>query len=248
MGGINHKMIRHSITYGDKTIDFEIIRKDVKNINLSVRPDMSIFVSANEKVPLQDILDFVHGKAPWLIKNTHYFEDAQPEHISEKEYVSGETFKYLGRQYRLKVEESEEYEGVKFYQGYFYLYVKDKKNRVNKDKLMKAWFRSKAEATFLESLEKIYPIIQKYNINKPKIQIKTMKARWGSCLEDKGVIILNYELIKAPKLCIDYVVLHELVHFKYHNHDKQFYDFITSLMPDWKTRKEILDEEVIKDL
>ena len=75
-----------------------------------------------------------------------------------------------------------------------------------------------------------------------------MKARWGSCHNKDKTILLNLELIKAPKYCIDYVVLHELIHFKYRNHDKKFYTFLTLLMPDWKRRKEILDEEVIKDL
>jgi len=75
-----------------------------------------------------------------------------------------------------------------------------------------------------------------------------MKARWGSCLKEKNIILLNSELIKAPKFCIDYVILHELIHFKYRNHDAEFYDFMTSLMPDWKQRKEILDEEVVRQL
>lgn len=241
-------MVKHSITYGDKTVEFELIRKNVKNLNLSIRPDMTIFVSANEKVPLEDIKEFVHTKAPWLEKNTNYFKDVQPEHNTEKEYVSGESFKYLGRQYRLIVEEVEKNEGVKLYQGYFNLYVKDKSNLDKKERLMDTWFREKANLIFKESLDRVYPIIQKYEISKPEIQIKTMKARWGSCLVDKGVILLNYELIKAPKFCIDYVVLHELIHFKYRNHAKQFYDFMTSLMPDWKKRKEILDEEVVREL
>ncbi len=75
-----------------------------------------------------------------------------------------------------------------------------------------------------------------------------MKARWGSCYRKERYIILNLHLIKAPKYCIDYVVLHELIHFKYKNHDNKFYTFLTSLMPDWEKRKKILDEEVIKDL
>jgi len=75
-----------------------------------------------------------------------------------------------------------------------------------------------------------------------------MKARWGSCITDKRLILINSELIKAPKYCIDYVILHELLHFKYRNHDAEFYNFMTSLMPDWKQRKEILDEEVVRDL
>lgn len=75
-----------------------------------------------------------------------------------------------------------------------------------------------------------------------------MKARWGSCIPEKQLILLNSELIKAPKLCIDYVVLHELIHFKYRNHDSNFYDFMTSLMPDWKQRKKILDDQVVREL
>jgi predicted metal-dependent hydrolase len=70
----------------------------------------------------------------------------------------------------------------------------------------------------------------------------------GILSQDANVIVLNSELIKTPKHCIDYVVLHELIHFKYKNHDNKFYAFLTSLMPDWKKRKKILDEDEIKGL
>jgi predicted metal-dependent hydrolase len=245
-------MEKHMVTYGEKTIEFEIYRKDVKNINLNIKPDMTIVVSANALVPLNFIMGFVKEKAPWILKNVSYFKDVQPEHTSEKEYVSGEGFKYLGKQYRLKIEEiepgAEENESVRYYQGYIYIHVKDKSNNKKKETLLNNWFREKAEKTFKESLQRMYPIIEKYDIKKPDIQIRTMKARWGSCIKDKNTILLNYELIKAPKFCIDYVVLHELIHFKYGNHDGIFYNFITSLMPDWKQRKEILDEEVVREL
>ena len=241
-------MEKHSITYGGKIIEFEVQRKSVKNINLNVKPDMSVVVSASEKVPLDYILDFVKSKASWIIKNVGYFKDVQPEHTADKVYLSGETFKYLGKQYRLKVEETEEVESVKYYRGYLYLTVKDKQNYSRKEKLIDGWYRDKAKEKFLESLERMHPSVEKYGIEKPEILIRTMKARWGSCTPEKKSILLNSELIKAPKLCIDYVVLHELIHFKYRNHDNDFYDFMTSLMPDWKQRKEILDEEVVREL
>ena len=168
--------------------------------------------------------------------------------LTKKDFVSGESFKYLGKQYRLKVEESDADEYVKYFQGFIYLYVKDRKNYNRKEKLVNDWFREKAGLNFKKSLERVYPIIEKYGIKKPEIQIRTMKARWGSCVKDKNILLLNYELIKAPKYCIDYVVLHELIHFKYRNHDGEFYNFMTSLMPDWKQRKEILDEEVVRQL
>lgn len=82
-------MSTHSITYGNKTIEFEVQRKNVKNSNLNIRPDMTIAVSSNNKVPLEDILNFVKNKAPWIFKNLGYFKDVQPEHSTDKEYVSG---------------------------------------------------------------------------------------------------------------------------------------------------------------
>lgn len=241
-------MGKHSIIYGGKIIEFEVERKSVKNINLNVKPDMRVVVSANEKVPIDYLLELVKSKASWIIKNVGYFKDVQPEHTAERVYLSGETFKYLGKQYRLKVEETSDIESVKYYRGYIYLAVKDKQNYNRKEKLIDSWYREKANQKFTESLERMYPSVKKYGITKPEISIRTMKARWGSCSPEKQSILLNSELIKAPKLCIDYVVLHELIHFKYRNHDNDFYDFMTSLMPDWKQRKEILDEEVIREL
>jgi predicted metal-dependent hydrolase len=235
------------VEFGGKVIPFVLVRKPVKHVNLHIKPDMTVMVSANEKVPLDFILGFVKQKAAWILKNIQFFEDVQPEVQSEKEYVSGESFKYLGKQYRLRVEESET-EGVKYYRGFIYLYVKDELDFKRKEKLFGEWLRNRAETVFNESLDKMYALVQKYNVRKPKLIIRTMKARWGSCLSDAHAILLNFELIKAPKYCIDYVVLHELIHFLYKNHDYQFYSFLSALMPDWKQRKAILDEEIVREL
>jgi predicted metal-dependent hydrolase len=240
-------MEKNSVIYGNKIIEFELIRKNVKNINLNVKPDMTVVISANDKVPKDYILKFVREKAPWIVKKIGYFKDVQPEQITVKKYISGESFKYLGKQYRLRVEESED-ESVKYFHGFIVLKVKDKKNHVRKEKLINDWFREKAVVNFNESLKRVYPLGEIYGVKKPEVQIRSMKARWGSCIKDKNIILLNYELIKAPKFCIDYVILHELVHFIHINHNAEFYNFMTSLMSDWKQRKEILDEEVVRGL
>lgn len=240
-------MEKHSVKYGERTIEFELERKNVKNINLNVKPDMTIVVSANSEVPIDYLLNFVREKAPWIIKTLGYFKNVQPEHTSVKDYISGESYKYLGKQYRLSVKESDT-ESVKYYQGFIELKVKDPKDRKRKEKLLNEWFKEKANLNFSDSLKRVYPFVEKYGIKLPDIHIRLMKARWGSCVKDKQIIILNYELIKAPKFCIDYVVLHELLHFKYRNHDAEFYNLMSALMPDWKQRKEILDEEVVREL
>jgi predicted metal-dependent hydrolase len=186
-------------------------------------------------------------RIPWILKKVGYFKEAQPEKSGQKEYVSGESYKYLGKQYRLKVFEADA-EGVKYVRGFIHLFVKDKTDYNRKELLLNKWFRERAASVFHNSLVKMYLLIEKYGVKKPEITIKTMKARWGSCQKDKSSILLNFELIKAPKYCIDYVVLHELIHFLHRNHDEKFCNFLTALMPDWKMRKKILDEEVIRNL
>lgn len=241
-------MEKHQIEYANNVINFVVKRKKVKNVNLNVKPDMTIEVTANDRVPIDFIFDFVKSKGSWIIKNVGQFNDVQPLKQSVREYVNGESFKYLGKQYRLRVQQAIEEEIVKYFRGFIYLFVKDTDNQSRKAKMMDEWYREKAQITFNESLEKMYQLVQKYGVEKPDIEVRLMKARWGSALIDKNTILLNAELIKAPKYCIDYVALHELIHFKYNDHSENFYQMLFSLMPDWEKRKAILDEEIVKDL
>lgn len=241
-------MERHQIYYSNKRIDFFIERRNVKNINLNIKPDMTIQVSANEKVPIDFIYDFVKSKGAWIVKNVKTFEEVMPHKRSEREYVSGESFRYLGKQYRLRVEKTTDEEMVKYFRGFIYLYVKDLQNFQRKEKLMADWYREKAQIIFQQSLDKMSEGMQKYGVGKPSLDFRTMKARWGSALIEKKTILLNTELIKAPKHCIDYVVLHELIHFKYNDHSDNFYNMLFTLMPDWQKRKAILDEEIVQEL
>lgn len=240
-------METYEVMWRGQAIQFVLQRKKVRNINLNLKPDMTLVVSANEAVPLEYIQEFVKSKGLWIQKNTSYFRDTQPEFIQDKEYVSGETFKYLGKQVRLKVLEGET-ERIRYFRGYLELYVKDKMDTRKKELLVSRWFRERAAITFQATIERVFPLIQKYGVHQPKFLIRTMRTRWGSCVRDKGIILLNYELVKAPKYCVEYVVLHELAHFLYRNHDAKFFSFLSSLMPDWRERKRILDEEVIRSL
>ncbi|WP_016886189.1 M48 family metallopeptidase, partial [Bacillus licheniformis] len=191
-------MEKHQIEYANRVIDFVLKRKNVKNVNLNVKPDMTIEVTANDRVPIDFISDFVKSKGSWILKNVGQFKEVQPIKQSVREYVSGETFRYLGKQYRLRVQETTEEETVKYFRGFIYLYVKDTDNLNRKAKLMDEWYRKKAHLTFNESLEKMYPLVQKYGVEKPNVDVRLMKARWGSALTDKKMILLNAELIKAP--------------------------------------------------
>lgn len=228
-----------------KNVEFELIRKDVKNINLTIRPDFSITVSANSKIPMDDIYQFLEDRSNWIMQRIGRFKSTKTENLVEHDYSTGESFKFLGKQYRLYVEFTTSNERVILSDGYIKLFVKNKNKKTTKARLIDEWYRKQADMLFLESLERMYKIIDNKVSTMPLLDFKVMKKRWGSCLRTKNKILLNLELIKAPIYCIDYVMLHELIHFVHKNHDKKFYEMLTVLMPDWKQRKEILDQEIV---
>jgi predicted metal-dependent hydrolase len=240
-------MKKYTVEYGSKIIEFTLIRKKVKRVNLVISPSMEVKISASNDVPLKYIKDFVIKKGRFILKNIRNYMKLNNIKVTPKKYINGESFRYLGKQYRLKVVKNE-YNHVRYIKGYIYLFVSDLNDINLKEKIMEDWYLERLEIISNLLFSKTYELIKKYNIKKPTLIFRKMSMRWGSCHYDKNKIILNIDLIKSPKFCIEYVILHELVHFKYNNHNKHFYDLISSLMIDWEYRKNILDNEIIKYL
>ncbi len=233
-------MKKYSIEHEGHIIPFVIQRKNVKNINLRVSQDASVVVSAHDRVPFELIKSFVYQKAPWIIKNIKRFEQKRRQ-APDKEYVSGEVFAYLGRPYRLIVERASDKEEVALQEGKIYIFTRDIEDFTKKAQLLGSWYKAQAETVFQDSLGRMLVLLNRFfELERPKLTIRTMKTRWGSCSWNKQKITLNNKLIEFPLECIDYVVLHELAHFKYQRHDDAFYDFMSGIMPDWKKRRKIL--------
>jgi len=214
--------------------DVKIIKKDVKNITLKVRPNGEAILTAPNSASDEHIKFIMQKRAQWIAKKRAFFASFK---MPEKEYVSGEDFRYLGRSYRLKVVQSKE-ERVKLQRGYLELFVKDKSNLKRKENLIYEWYYEKAMLYFFNILQEFNKIV-KQDIK--SVKIRQMKTRWGSCNPYKSYINLNIELIKKPRACIEYVVFHELVHLLHPDHSKKFYDYLSLYMPDWQKRKEILE-------
>ena len=214
--------------------DVKIVRKDVKNITLKVRPNGEAILTTPKAASDEHIKFIIKKRAKWIAKKREFFASFK---TPQKEYVSGEDFRYLGRSYRLKVVQSKE-ERVKLQRGYLELFVKDKSDLKRKENLIYEWYHEKATLYFFNILQEFNKIV-KQDIK--SVKIRQMKTRWGSCNPYKSYINLNIELIKKPKACIEYVVFHELVHLLYSDHSKKFYDYLTLYMPDWQKRKEILE-------
>ncbi len=226
-------------------ITYHLERKAVKNVNLRIRKDGKVFVSASEGVPAGEIDAFVCSKADFVQKALQRFGELERYAAPPKQYVSGETFYLLGRGLRLKVvqaaKESVISDGV-----YIYLNIQDPADTARKQRMVQRFLDAQCRIVFAEILEELYPIFHKYGVERPILRIRDMQTRWGSCLVKKGIVTLNKQLLAAPRNCIEYVVMHELCHFIHPNHSRQFYSFLTTLMPDWKERKTLLEKNAMR--
>ena len=223
---------------------YDLERKRVKNINLRIRSDETLFVSASPLVAAKSIDDFILSKSDFILKSLSRFSEKRKWEIDNKNYVSGESFYLLGKQMRLIVRQSNqnhvEEDGV-----YITLTCKRPEDYVLKRRLLEKFFILKCYEEFNKIIEETHTIFKKYNVPYPSLKIRRMKTRWGSCIPSKKQITLNEKLIHFSERCIESVVIHEFCHFRYPNHSKEFYNFMTILMPDWKERKKELDDTII---
>ena len=233
-----------SVVLNGQVVKYCLERKQVKNLNLRIRKDGRVFVSADKNVSVEEIDNFVCSKATYILKTIGEFAQMARYKQQPKMYVSGETFYIQGRAVRLKVscdvKDSITCDGM-----YIYLNVKDANDFEKKRRMVNRFLDSQCKIIFGEVMDELYPLFKKYGIEKSTLRIRDMETRWGSCLAKKGIVTLNKRLLEAPRNCIEYVVMHELCHFMHPNHSKYFYAFLSMLMPDWKERKQFLDKTAV---
>jgi len=220
---------------------YELFYTDRKTLGIKVYPDTSVKVFAPIDTDLPIIEQHLKAKRRWIEKQQRSFQTYLPA-TPPRQYIGGESFLYLGKQYMLKIEPSTA-EEVKLYQGR--LVVKT----VNPDathikKLLQQWYIARATILFNKLFEEQFYLFKRFGLEKPILQIKKMEKRWGSCTPQQK-IILNPELIKAPVVCINYVILHELCHLVHHNHSKSFYRLLENFMPDWQKYKQLLETKMV---
>lgn len=224
------------IIYGTISIQYSVKFAKRKTLGITVTPEGKVLLSA----PLGSSLELIESKllkrARWIVKQQSYFLSFGT-HTPPKKYVSGESHYYLGKQYMLKVMNGKPNSAK--YKGRYFEVVCSQKYKA--EELMRSWYREHAKIKFAEIAEPIITRFAKYGISPSSIYIQEMGNRWGSCTP-KGKIILNTELIKAPKPCIEYVITHELCHLLHHDHTKAFFELLEAEMPDWKRWKNKLEK------
>ena len=230
----------NEIVLNGKRIEYDLQQKDVKNINLRIKADQSILVSANPQVPVTVIEDFILSKSEYILKALAHYEELAKYAPQPKQYVDGETFRILGHNRRLKVVEGKQNK-VESDESYITLTVKNTNDFALKKRTMDRWLMKICKETVQSLCDAVYPKFQKYGVSYPCIRYRNMVSRWGSCQPKRCVLTFNYALVEAPVSCIEYVVVHEFVHFLHPNHSKRFYQQLAMFMPDWEKLKSLLE-------
>jgi predicted metal-dependent hydrolase len=234
--------MRKQFQYGKYLYEYSIKFEDRKTLSLTVTPRLEIVVKAPKDTGIEKIERFLKKKWIWLERQMRYFAKFKKS-CCRKEYVSGESYYYLGRQYRLIVEQGNN-SGVLLKRGKLILTTNQgvENSKVNR-KILKKWFLQRAKVIFQERLEEVFPNFN-YSCSIPSLQIKQMSKRWGSYL-GKERIHIHSGLIHAPKDCIDYVISHELCHFKYKNHTAAFKRLLNDKCPSWERTKDKLETKYL---
>jgi hypothetical protein len=237
-----HIPSEHILEYGNRRIPYRLTRQKRKRIRILVAPDLTVSVFAPLRARDEQIHHVLLQKARWIIRKLDKIKSFHPL-PAPKPYISGETFCFLGRQYRLKVETGEK-RPAKLKGKFLHLSVPNKQDRKAVKTAVDHWYRQRAEETFTRYLQKCSEVTERHGLPKASLTLRKMRTRWGSC-SSKGRITINTNLIQAPVHCIEYVVMHELCHLKHHNHSPAFYKLLTQCMPDWQTRRSTLHRTVI---
>lgn len=234
---------KSTVSFGRKNIDFFVKRsKKRKTVSIFVDPLEGVFLRAPLMPPIEALSKIVHSKAIWILDKQRRIKESLGQ-LPKREFVTGESFLYLGRHLRLKVLKSKTKSKIIVKGGRFLVSLNSLDRDFNRAKMIRnalfSWYKKHADVILFKRV-KIYS--KKLKVLVPEIILANQTKRWGSC-NRKGQIRFNWYIIMAPLSLVDYVVAHELCHLKYINHSENFWKLLGSVMPDYEARCERLRKE-----
>jgi predicted metal-dependent hydrolase len=215
-----------------------VVRKQIKNLHLAVLPpDGKIRVSSPLDLKDDVIRTLIATRIPWIRKQKAKFE-AQARQ-TPRQYISGESHFFLGKQYRLEVDHADRPSGVSLKgKNKIILQIRSNSTLARREEMLMDWYREELRGVSTELLANWQ---KKIGVQVGSWGIKRMKTRWGTCSQNAGRIWLNLELVKKPLSCIEYVVVHELLHLIEKRHNERFVGLMTMHLPKWRSSKEELN-------
>lgn len=228
-----------SVTFGSTRIIYRLSFAETSHLSISVHPDLSVVARVPVQTSPAQVDDRVRARAPWILRQRRRFEKLHPLPISRR-YVSGETHLYLGRQYRLRIRRGRE--GVRMSAPFLWVHARDNTPRTV-EQMVRLWYHGRAQSVLRRRIDAMLHSVPWLAERQPRFRLAEMKQRWGSCGRS-GLITLNVELVKAPVSCIDYVIVHELVHLIERRHSARFFRLLNRALPGWERARERLNGAV----
>lgn len=232
------------VRFGDIPIRYHVIRgrRRKKTVTLSVEAGDEVRVLAPEASTAAEIAAIVSKKGRWIVWHLRRLAEL-PAALGPREFVTGETYLYLGRQYRLRVRDQASktpQERVRLEGGWLVVPVPDDLTPDSRSSharaLLTDWYRIHARARLSERVREWAPQL---GVEPSAVLIREARRRWGSC-DAKGVVRFNWRIIQASRRVVDYVVAHELAHLVHPNHSRDFWTFLGRVMPDYEARRQSL--------
>ncbi len=223
------------IKLGEITVD--VVRKDIKNIHLSVYPPTGrVRISAPSRIKLETIRVYAVSKLGWIKKQQEKLRSQERE--TPRDYITRESHYFMGKRYLLKITETDATQTVVLRHREIELVVKKGADLKQKQKLLEDWYRKRLR----QSAGKYIAFWEKQmNLKVAEFGIKRMRTKWGSCNREAKRIWLNLELAKKPKECLEYIVVHEMVHVLERNHGTRFVALMDQFLPQWRQYKDELN-------
>lgn len=234
--------VRHTVLRsGRRTIKYCLSFRDRSTLQIDVFPDLSVAVVTPLGTSNLTIDQAVKAKAPWIQKQLNEFQAFTPV-LPQHKFISGECFRYLGRQYKLSIRKAET-ESIKMVRGKLLVATPDRDDRNRIQEIVESWYHEKASTVIAGLWKTRCNKVKSFGIQPKDYRLRKMKTRWGSCCKS-GIIQLNPELVTESKSCIEYVIYHELCQLKHFNHGAEFFELLDVLCPDWKQLREKLNLNV----
>jgi predicted metal-dependent hydrolase len=227
--------MRTRIQLGDIGVD--VVRKDIRNVHLSVHPPTGrVRIAAPERMSLDTVRVFAIAKLPWIKKQQRKLLEQERE--TPREYIERESHYVWGRRYLLKVVEANQPASVALNHGQMILYVRRGTDRAKRQAVVEEWYREQLR-------QAVPPLIKKWErllgVKVRRVFVRRMKTKWGSCNHRAGSIRLNTDLARKPRECLEYIVVHEMVHLLEPTHNERFMALMDQLIPKWQSHRDVLN-------
>lgn len=221
--------MRRSIILRGRRVEYELERKRVRRINLRIRSDGSLHVSAPWLTPPLAVDALLLSRQDWILEKLHEAE--------ERKKADEDSVFLWGNKLSLRLQQGGRHSAV-VSGDTLILTLKDPGDREEQRRTLEAWQKKVCTERVTALCRRYYPYFERRGLRFPTLSFRRMKSRWGSCRPQKGALTFNTRLAELPPECADYVVVHELAHFLQPNHSAAFYAEVARVLPDWKLRRD----------